>query len=233
MQIEDLLEKSLDHRNKELWETLDLDNNILLEESFENNYLVNFRDNIITIYIDSNNPKPSSFAHELLHIIVKNRSCNIGKIVNGFINQYQELDYISKPLKDHMGNCLEHVKMIDLFTELGYKRHEFLDDYDVKKMTWAETLNLKLRWANKSQFRDQTADFYIGKFFAIKACPNPKFKYAKPLKSLNKLSPQLFEILDNFWREWIETNLDQPEEIYEELASKFALQLSKWNHKGA
>lgn len=228
MSLKELLSKSIDDRNTSLWDSLNSKNNIVLKESFEDNYIINFNQNVITIYIDKNNPNPASFTHELLHIKIKDESFNVGEILNRQIDEYIDLSFISKPLKDHISNCMEHVKMIDIFTEFGFHRKDFLSDYKVKKMTFFDLLFLRMMWKNQTPLRIESIDQYIGKFFAVKACPNPKFNYSKTLKNLKKISPELFEILDHFWKSWMNLDITSSRSDYEKLTEKFASKLYNW-----
>lgn len=228
MSLKELLSKSIDKRNTSLWESLNSKNNIVLKESFEDNYIINFNQNIITIYIDKNNPNPASFTHELLHIKIKDEGFNVGEILNTQIDKFIELRFISKPLKDHLSNCMEHVKMIDIFTALGFHRKEFLSDYKLKKMTFFELINLRLMWQNQTKIQSQSMDYYIGKFFAIKACPNLKFSYSRALRTFKIISPELYDILDFYWEAWINLNISTAKQECENLTEEFIQKLYSW-----
>ena len=110
---------------------------IKFESSFEPNYVVNTKPDLITIYDDENNINPAPFTHELLHIYLRSKNINVSL---DLLNKLRDPDFIDsilifpQELVDHIGNCLEHNKMLPIFKNLGFKNHEFLTDNNQKKI---------------------------------------------------------------------------------------------------
>lgn len=167
--------------------------------------------------------------HELLHIELKRKKILISSELNGLIGKSTVLNYIfSKNLEDHIGNCLEHIKMIDPFTKMGYEPYQFISDFDKKKMTNAEIQNLKSAYKDRGIINRDAVDFFIGKFFAMKACLNPKFNYNKEYVFLSKLDFGLFKLLNEFWKDWLTFDISDPNDTYDEILEYFIQDLLSW-----
>jgi hypothetical protein len=96
--------------------------------------------------------------------------------------------------------------MLPIFLELGYKIDEFILDYTQNKLTDENISFLKCQFKIESIFRTRYnaagIDYYIGKYFAVKACPNQTYNYSIQLKELKQIDPDLFNILESFWESW-------------------------------
>src|SRR5438128_5434727 len=104
--MQEHLNNLLDHRNTDLWEKLNKEFRIDLEESPEPNYMTNVQgvNAIIRIYKFDLNPAP--FTHELLHIELKSKNVQIADELARSIESAEKLSHIfSKGLKEHIGNC--------------------------------------------------------------------------------------------------------------------------------
>lgn len=231
MTFNELLELNLDNKNKPLWNEVSEKCKIHLKESFEPNYISNFKDDEITIYVDINQIEPHSFAHELLHVKLKNDGMKASTYLNAKICQSEILNYIfSKNLEDHIGNCLEHVKMFPLFINLGYHRTDFLSDFKKEKLTPNEVIHIRSKFAENNIIDKDVLDYYIGKFFAAKACLSGN-NYYKPLTLLKRISPDLYDILKNFWTDWLDFSIEEKPEAYEEIIDIFVEELEDWANK--
>jgi hypothetical protein len=227
--MEKYLQKLIDDKNKELWEDLNKEFIINLDPSFEPNYLTNFKNNSITIYIYENELNPASLTHELLHILMKKNNKNVGKHLNEKITNNNSLHYIfSIPLRDHIGNCLEHNKMLPIYLSFGYDRKYFISDYTEKKMNNDLLNNLKKRYFVNKIYDREAVDFFIGKFFAMKACPNPRFDYRKYYEGLKNIDKKLFHLLNEFWEDWTTFDINDIDDDYEEILDLFVEDLTKW-----
>lgn len=228
MTLNELLELNLDDKNRTLWSEVNQNCCIKLEPSFEPNYISNFRDSEITIFIDINKIESHSFAHELLHVKLRNDGMRASSYLNKKIEKSRNLDYIfSKALEDHIGNCLEHVKMFPLFVNLGYRRIDFLSDFKKEKLTDKEVLSIKSRFVQNNIIDKDALDYYIAKFFAVKACLSGN-NYYKSLVSLKKISPNLYDILKEFWEDWRDFSLEEEPKAYEEIIDIFIEELDNW-----
>lgn len=96
--------------------------------------------------------------------------------------------------------------MLPEFIRLGYNQNEFLLDYAVNKLKEEEVANIKKHFSTnilfKKVYNAKAIDLFIGKYFAAKACPNNSFDYKERLNKLNKIDPELFQILEAFLTEW-------------------------------
>lgn len=103
--------------------------------------------------------------------------------------------------------------MLPIFIKMGFRENDFITDYGVNKMDEQDIEILKNNFCIKSSFGDSYfnkiyVDCYIGKYFAIKACPNNSFDYSSGLCALKSINPQLYSILDSFMTEWINFNIN-------------------------
>ena len=61
-----------------------------------------------------------SFTHELLHIYLRSKGVFIGARLKRKLQSSKTLSIIySEPLLEHLGNCLDHIKMLPIYLELG------------------------------------------------------------------------------------------------------------------
>jgi len=230
-QMNNYTDKLINSQNKELWENIDKDFQITLTKSHEPNYLINFKNDKITIYVDEHDLRPSSFTHELLHIEMKRNEKNIGKHLDLLIQENDQLHYLfSLPLRDHIGNCLEHVKMLPKFLELGFSNSEFISDFVTKKMTNTEWSNIKSAYLNNKIFDKQAVDFLIGKFFGMKACNNKKHNYSKYYSGIAKLDRKLSKAINEFWNDWLTFNPSDQSDDYSEMIELFIADLNDWQN---
>ncbi|MGS0526441.1 hypothetical protein ACU8V7_15945 [Zobellia nedashkovskayae] len=227
--MSEYLKSLLDERNTELWNTLNSSQNIVLESSFEPNYITNFKEGKITIYIDDKSLNPADFTHELLHIKLKSNGLNIGKYLSDKIAENENLYYLfSKDLIDHIGNCLEHVKMLPIFIDLGFKNNQFLSDYNTKKMSSGQLKEIKVRYREGGIYDREVIDSFIGSFISMKADNNRMNKYNDLYKSCAKLDKKLFKTLVDFWEDWISFNYNDPNDKYDDIVQYFVEDLNDW-----
>ena len=91
---------------------------------------------------------------------------------------------LSNDLIEHISNCLEHVKMLPIYLEMGFDREKFLLDYDIFKCDNEELKNFELYYSNNGLINKDAVDPFIGKLVAIIADPNVTFDYSNQLKRL-------------------------------------------------
>lgn len=228
MEMNKLLEQNLDDRNRSLWIELSKQCDIKLEPSFEPNYISNFKDEQTTIFVDINKIESHSFTHELLHVKLKNNGMLASEYLSQKIQKSNTLNYIfSKNLEDHIGNCMEHVKMYPIFLNLGYKPIEFLSDFKTEKLSTQEVNKIKLNFSQYKIIDRDCLDFYIGKFFAAKACLSGN-NYQRALNIMKDISPGLYNILREFWLDWLDFSLDEDAQAYEVIIDIFVDELDNW-----
>jgi hypothetical protein len=134
----------IDFRNIDLWNTLSKEREIKIQREKVNNYSAFSKDNKTTIYVPLDNEDPASFTHELLHVFLRTKDVYIGAGLQISIKDSKVLSKIfSDKLIEHIGNCLDHIKMYPEFVKLGYNPEEFLSDYSENKLTNDEIFNIK------------------------------------------------------------------------------------------
>ncbi|WP_417352847.1 hypothetical protein, partial [Flavobacterium alkalisoli] len=177
-------------------------------------------------YVNGYNLCPSSFTHELLHIYIKDKKINIANELEKHITENHTLRTIfSLPLRTHIGNCLEHIKMLPIYLNLGFPNEKFLSDYNESKMDSLTILQIKTTYKNYNIYNKEVVDFYIGKFFAMKACNNNSFNYFNYYSELENIDSELFYSLNNFWENWINI-IDSRN--YKPILEKFIEDLKNW-----
>ncbi|TDE41411.1 hypothetical protein E0I26_16410 [Flavobacterium rhamnosiphilum] len=229
------IEHLVDNRNIYLWQQMNKKFNIFILESFEPNYSINikkkklFRKTKVFISVLSSDLCPASFTHELLHLYLTSMKILIGDDLIELIFKNENLYRIfSRDLRNHVSNCLEHIKMLPLYSELGYENEKFISDYSTEKMTPKEMNNLEFGFSNIFLLDRGAVDFYIGKFFAMKACNNTTIDYENYYTKMKNLDFKLFNILDEFWLSWINYDITKTKNNYNSLLYKFTTDLNFW-----
>lgn len=197
----------IDNRNRQFFQDLKSVHIIDVEFENRNDYACFSRDNHSIIYVPKSDKKPSSFTHELLHVYLRTKEVFIGAALKISINDSPVLKiYFDNHLVEHIGNSLDHVKMLPLFKQLGFHQSEFITDFEVDKLTEAQIQTLKskfeAKWFLKTLKFKQAFKLFIGKYFAVKACPNPNFNYENKLSRLREIHPELYDINETFFNAW-------------------------------
>jgi len=201
------LEGLIDNRNKQLFEELKSVHTIDVQFENRNDYSCFSKGNHSTIYIPKFDKKPPSFTHELLHIYLRTKKVFIGAAFKICINDSDVLkNYFDDHLIEHVGNTLDHVKMFPQFIQLGFNQSEFITDFNVDKLTEAQIQTIKTKfeakWFFKTHKFKQAFKLFIGKYFAVKACPNTSFNYNDKLSRLRDIHPELYDISQTFFDAW-------------------------------
>lgn len=227
----------LDERNTPLWIELKSHYNIRFEFSTNNEYACFSKDNDAVFHIVKSNPCKDSFTHEMLHVYLRRKGCFIGAGLKMTIAQSRILTSIfSFALLEHIGNCLDHVKMLPLYLELGFTREKFLLDYHLNKCTPEDLISIKKNYKSGRVFNPIAVDNFIGKYFAMAADPNPALEYSQQMKALSKIDPLLYQILKQTWENWkaVKLTFDADEIMdYHPILSEFYENLKKWISKNS
>lgn len=181
----------IDNRNLELWNSLRMVHDIEIRKEKRPDYLAFSKNGKTIIFVPFDNVDPASFTHELLHIYLRTKKVFIGGGLTVSIKESEKLSRIfSDNLIDHIGNCLDHIKMLPEFLTLGFSENDFLSDYSVNKLTDEEIFKIKKHYTTTILFKkvyDAAAvDFFIGKYFAASSFPNKSYDYQSQLKELEK-----------------------------------------------
>lgn len=229
----------LNESSRPLWQQLNSKYNITVRFNDVNEYSIYSEGQNAIILVDPTNEScVASFAHELLHLLIRSTQTYAGSAIALTVHENPILQLVmTDNLLNHIGNCLDHAKMLPLYLEMGFERNLFIKDYEMPKLTTEELELIQQRFRQKHIFQKSTynpmgVDFYIGKFFAIKACPNNTIDYSVLLYGLEEIDRDLWQILNNFWISWLEYDVFKKravfEEDYHELTWRFTDSIKNW-----
>lgn len=192
----------LDHRNQALWNEISSHFHLDFQYGADGYKVFTSSTNEATIYLPYGPPCKESLTHELLHLLLAKRGIHItGSLAIQLCEPI--FDGIFQPgLAEHIGNCLNHVKMLPKYLSMGFDRQKFIQDYDQPKLCNEELAAIQGLYAIPGTSWGAIADLYVGRYFAMKACPNPVFDYSHKLSTLNQIDQELFAILEICWQEW-------------------------------
>ncbi len=226
------MKELLDYRNQNLWNEIQKNYNITFENSFSNEYSCFTQNKDVIFYIDKDNLCKSSFTHEMLHVYLRHKDCYISGGLNNTIRQNSTLSFMfSSELLDHMGNCLDHIKMLPIYLNLEFKKEKFILDYYEHKCTLEELKLLKQNYKIHSSINPKAVDFFIGKLFAIFADPNSEFDYSKELDEFRKIDPILFDANYKMIEHWKKIKIENRQVIdddYHSVLFEYYQNLEKW-----
>lgn len=235
------VELYLDGVNRDLWNTMNQHFNIKIDYSTDGYYANYRKKNDCTIYVPRHRtPDSVSFTHELLHLYLPQHKIFIGGALERILKVKHPINVIfDKALYDHISNSLEHIKMLPLYLKMGYPIESFILDYYDVKLTDSEVDNLCKKYKQGilfPKYNRLAINYFIGKFFAVKADINTDNQYDKQMSVLNTLDHTLFSALDRFWNSWIEYDIEKKREAwdidYHSFVDVLVNDLIKWSkHK--
>ena len=223
----------IDSRNEKLWQDLIKSHDIELAVMDYPSYAVDSQNEISTIIIPENDIDINSFTHELLHILLRQKEQFFGARFRNLVLTHEVLNQIlSEDLLEHFGNCMDHIKMLPIYLELGFDKKKFIMDYDVNKCTKGEIKQLKDNFKiNGSIYYGAGIDFYLAKYIAVKSDPKQHINYPKSLQELKNLDSKLFGVLEKCVVDWNKMPLIKEnimDEDYLSIATDFFESLSEW-----
>ena len=226
----------IDNRNLKLWNSLQTIHEIEIRKEKRPDYLAFSKSGKTIISVPSDNLDTASFTHELLHIYLRTKQVFIGGGLTLSIKDSANLSKIfSDNLIEHIGNCLDHIKMLPEFLRLGYNENDFLSDYSTNKLTQEEISEISMHYATtilfKKVYKASAVDFFIGKYFAANSCPNKTYDYTRELLDLKKIDTDLFQILETFLADWKNYDYNDNDPIkgsYHSFLFDFIDNLEKW-----
>ncbi len=226
----------LDEKNVALWQYLYERYHIEIRRENRSDYLLHSKGGETIIYVPDDRPEPASFTHELLHAALMYNDLYIGSSLILMVEGSDVLSkFYSRKLLEHTANCLEHMKMLPVFIDMGYPAETFTADYDQYKLTNEDLRLIKEHFRSRIFFKYYYhtigIDAFIGKYFAARACPNPGFNYTRQLQQLKKTAPVLYGILDRFTENWIqfdEKSMNPVTNSYRPIVNDFVTELEQW-----
>lgn len=193
----------LDNRNKHLWNELKTKVKIDVEITTDNSAGLYSKGDYHCIYVPAANPEPAGFTHELLHIALDLRGESIpAGFIYSIAAQPQLLDCFSKELIVQLPNMLNHVKMYPQFIMTGFPKEEFISDYEKNKFPIEDAYYIKHSFLKSGIYSSASVDYFIGKYFSAKCCPNDSHDYEICFETLKSTDWKLFKILEDFYDKW-------------------------------
>ncbi len=190
------MEELLDFRNQNLWNEINQKYIVEIEETTNKEYSVYSINNSATFFINKNNLCKDSFTHEMLHVYMEIKDLYFSSSLKLTLPQSKILsENLSPQLIEHIGNSLDHIKMLPIYLELGFDRKKFIIDYDQYKCTNEEIMIFNKYYKIGKKINLKVIDAYIGRLISILCDPNSDFDYSSDLKKLEKIDPLLFKII--------------------------------------
>jgi hypothetical protein len=225
----------IDGRNVELWERLSAAQEIEIRREDREDYLTFSQGKKSIIHVPNHDVNSDSFTHELLHIDLREKEVFIGASIKNYVATKPTLTRIlSDELLEHIGNCLNHIKILTPYLSMGYYEGVFISDYSVNKLPISDAKALEdiIRRDRKDKiYHSKMVDYFIGKYFAARACSNSQIDYRPSLNALRRADNALYKILDDFMDRWIQFDCDDKHPItgsYHLLVFDFIDQLDEW-----
>lgn len=219
----------IDGRNSDLWLDMKRAYPIIVKESEEPGYLTSYEKGKVFIKVYMEDLNPHYFTHELLHIYLKTMGVNIANDLKVNIQDTPGLkDIFSPSLQEHLGNCLEHVKMLPLYLARGFRNELFVIDFHKKIMEEKELRELSKSFKCEGTYCKDAIDTYIGKYYAMKTSNNPNFNYDYYFRELKKIDSQLYACLQIFWEEWMQFEIGDPPKKYQAMLGRLMENLENW-----
>lgn len=221
----------IDERNSELWNSLSSNFKISIEPSNNKEYSCFTQNNDAILYVDENNICKDSFTHELLHIYLKDKEFFLGSSLKLAIAQSRILSRLfSEALIEHIGNCLDHLKMFEIYKDLGFRQDKFLLDFYDYKCTDIEISDLRRNYKIGNKINTIAVDFYVGKLVAILCDPNVENDYQQPLTIFKKLDTKLYSIVEKLIEDTkaYDLNNDDIFVSYRDISNDFYSNLISW-----
>jgi hypothetical protein len=225
------MENFIDHRNEKIWNLLSKHYNIQIANSFNNEYGCFSKNSDAIIYVTPNNISKDSFTHELLHIYLNYKEFYLGNSIKILINQDKILSkLLSENLLEHIGNCLDHIKMFEIYINLKFDKKEFLLDYETFKCNEEDLNYLRQNFKYLGKINLYSIDFFIGKLVSILCDPNTNNNYSNELLEFRKLDLELYEIVNNLIQKTLNFDIDKKDifNSYRDISFEFYENLKNW-----
>lgn len=225
------MKELIDSRNKSLWDKINSNFKVEVVEGVDG-YNCYGEENLIRLTIESNNPSPASFTHELLHAYLRYNECFIGAALKNFVRNDDFLcSILSLDLLEHLSNSLEHAKFLPMFLNLGFKREEFISDYHIRKCTNEQLAMISKSYIIQGKINKEAVDPYIGILSAMIADPNPEFDYSKEYNIFQNLDSTLYESIIYLFSDWKEIDVESNnflDDNYRDVVHMFGDRIINW-----
>lgn len=225
------LDDYIDERNSDIMEIVRQHYTVSLIETDKDYWGIYSINKTAIIYAPKSSGCKDSFTHELLHVYLKAKGVLAGNRIILLKKSKPVLEnMLPVGLWEHVGNCMDHLKMLPVYLARGFAAEKFIEDYHQPKCTKEEMLQF-FAARNYEAYKKDVAEFVIVKYFAMKACPNKSVDYNEYLKILQSSEPALYTILDIFWTQWESFDIDKMDAVfndYGEMCHSFVDALEEW-----
>lgn len=222
----------IDSRNEKLWNEINENYIVTFEDSTNGEYACDIQSENVIFIIDKNNLCKDSFTHEMLHVYMSMKDLYFSSALKLTIPQSRLLsENLTFDLIEHIGNCLDHIKILPIYLELGFDRTKFLLDYDLYKCSAEEISQFNKYYKVGKKINTKAIDSYIGRLVAIFSDPNESFDYSSDLNKLQKIDPLLYKIVErliNHTKELKVVDRKNHEDNHRTVISNFYKNLTKW-----
>ncbi len=228
----------IDRRNSSLWNDLSQEFEIEVRFQDSREYRIYTEGKLSIIYASNLDVNPGAFTHELLHLFIMKQGVFIGDLICEKSKEYHNLaKRLPLRLFEHIANCVDHIKMLPIYKELGFHLKDFILDFNENKFTDQELNKIQSLFTQGSKgiqiVKSLGVEHYIARYFAIKACPNPEFRsnYNTKLIDLKSIDQKLFSILENFTMSWDQFDVLSKDSLkvgYYMFTLKFLGDLDEW-----
>lgn len=191
------MKELIDSRNQNLWDEINENYIVEFQDSLNAEYGCYTINETVTFFIDKNNICKDSFTHEMLHVFMGIKDLYFSSALKLTLQQSKILsENLSLELIEHIANCLDHLKMLPIYLELGFDRKKFIMDYDLYKCTDEEIRQFNKFYRVGKKINLKAVDSYIGRLIAILCDPNEDFNYSSDLNKIEKIDPLLYKIIE-------------------------------------
>lgn len=230
------LDSLLDEKNRKIWDCISKELSIEILPIDISIYAAEFNTNSQkwVIYVPNNNLNPALFTHELLHLELQINKIYIGLAIYSICKDHTILCNIFDMSNSFLAaNLLDHSLFFNKFINLGYKEEYFACDYGLDKFTKDEESSYTNYFSNPDYMKASHVANYITKIIVLKTINETNSDYTNDLLYLKVLSPELYDIVDNFISEFtILTGFDYfyIRDNYINIIGDFLIKIEKWSN---
>jgi len=226
-----LLPALLDDRNASLWRETTQAFPVQVQLHPRTHHLFSATECQGYVFLAAPDCAPAPFTRELLHLHLRARRIFLTEYLVRCLREEPLLHWtFSATLFEQIGHCLEHQKIIPLFSAAGFDVQNFTAD------SHTPLCNPMLLQLIEGGLRKQvpsviSADLFIRTFIRIQCRPDPTATYGYYLERLQQADPTLYGLLQRFFAGWQSYEIDRyhPDHYsYTGLVKGFLHELGAW-----
>lgn len=201
--LEEIEANFIENRNRSLWDKLRNKFIIGVNDNYDIYELKYFPGETAAVILTNKVYNSALFTHELMHLDLRHRGLHT-------LLFYQSLsEHFITTMAVTILNCIEHVLFFDEFVELGYRKEEFVMDYNNSEyeLTMLKKLYSQIK---SSKNRSLVELCYTYAYWTLKNEEYMGVNRYTDLSWLKKTNPTLFLKCENMFDNIIEFDLDSP-----------------------